>query len=96
MKYLDTTPSILKWSSEEITIPYLSPVDGRRHRYFPDFWVRVKTSGGEIKESLIEVKPKGKLNPQKVVLRRWGRRRYISEVKTWGVNEVKKGEEKVL
>ena len=91
MKYLDTTPSILKWSSEEITIPYLSPVDGRRHRYFPDFWVRVKTSGGEIKESLIEVKPKAQTQPPKGGPPKDARkkRRYISEVKTWGVNEAK-------
>ena len=58
MRYLDTTSSVLKWSSEEIVIPYRSPIDGRRHRYFPDFWVKVKTSEGLVKESLIEVKPK--------------------------------------
>ena len=87
MKYLDTTPSILKWSSEEITIPYLSPVDGRRHRYFPDFWVRVKTSGGEIKESLIEVKPKAQTNPPKKKSR--VTKRYLREVYTYGVNEAK-------
>ena len=91
MRYLDTTPSVLKWSSEEIVIPYRSPIDGRRHRYFPDFWVRVKTSEGLVKESLIEVKPKAQCSPPKGVppKDRRKRGRFIREVKTWGVNEAK-------
>ena len=56
-KYCDTTPSILKWSSEEIAIPYKSPVDNRVHRYFPDFYVKVRESSGKIVHKLIEVKP---------------------------------------
>ena len=91
MRYLDTTPSVLKWSSEEIVIPYRSPIDGRRHRYFPDFWVRVKTSEGLVKESLIEVKPKAQCSPPKGAppKDRRKRGRFIREVKTWGVNEAK-------
>ena len=91
MRYLDMTPSVLKWSSEEIVIPYRSPIDGRRHRYFPDFWVRVKTSEGVVKESLIEVKPKAQCFPPKgsPPKDRRKRGRFIREVKTWGVNEAK-------
>ena len=91
MRYLDTTTSVLKWSSEEIVIPYRSPIDGRRHRYFPDFWERVKTSEGLVKESLIEVKPKAQCSPPKGVppKDRRKRGRFIREVKTWGVNEAK-------
>ena len=91
MRYLDTTASVLKWSSEEIVIPYRSPIDGRRHRYFPDFWVRVKTSEGLVKESLIEVKPKAQCSPPKGAppKDRRKRGRFIREVKTWGVNEAK-------
>ena len=91
MRYLDMTPSVLKWSSEEIVIPYRSPIDGRRHRYFPDFWVRVKTSEGVVKESLIEVKPKAQCSPPKgsPPKDRRKRGRFIREVKTWGVNEAK-------
>ena len=91
MRYLDTTASVLKWSSEEIVIPYRSPIDGRRHRYFPDFWVRVKTSEGLVKESLIEVKPKAQCSPPKGAppKDRRKRGRFIREVKTWGINEAK-------
>ena len=34
MKYLDCTPSVLEWNSEEIIIPYLSPIDNKFHRYY--------------------------------------------------------------
>jgi hypothetical protein len=37
MVYLDENKSIIQWSSEEIAIPYISPLDIRYHRYFPDF-----------------------------------------------------------
>ena len=40
MVYCDTYDAILEWGSEEIIIPYLSPVDGKIHRYFPDFYLK--------------------------------------------------------
>ena len=41
-KYCDLNDSIIKWASEEITIPYRSPIDNRIHRYFPDFYIKYK------------------------------------------------------
>ena len=66
MKYCDDNPDIIEWGSEEIIIPYVSPIDGRRHRYFPDFFV--KTSKGD--KFLIEVKPKSQTKPPKVPRRK--------------------------
>jgi len=82
MKYLDRQPEVLRWSSEEIIIPYRSPIDNRLHRYYPDFWV--KTTKGE---SLIEIKPKKQTKPPKPNPKH--KRRYLKEVKTWGINEAK-------
>ena len=82
MKYLDRQPEVVRWSSEEIIIPYKSPIDGKWHRYFPDFWV--KTSNGE---TLIEIKPKRQTLPPKENPKH--RRRYLKEVKTWGINSAK-------
>ena len=87
MRYCDETPSILEWASEELIIPYRSPVDGKKHRYFPDFWLKVKTAEGEIKESVIEIKPKIQTKPPKK--RSKVTRKYLREVKTWGINEAK-------
>ena len=56
-KYLDTNENVINWGSEEIAIPYISPLDNRRHRYFPDFIVRIKENSGDVKTKVIEVKP---------------------------------------
>ncbi len=93
MRYCDGHPAIIEWASEELVIPYKSPVDGRTHRYFPDFWILVRQKDGQLQESVIEVKPKkycGPPNP-KNKLTKTGRisRRWLSEVKNWGVNSAK-------
>ena len=38
-KFFDNNERVLRWSSEEIAIPYLKPTDGRVHKYYPDYWV---------------------------------------------------------
>ena len=58
MVYCDKNENILEWGSEEIFLPYRSPVDNRIHRYFPDFYIKVKESTGHVKKYLIEAKPK--------------------------------------
>ena len=58
MKYCDTNENILEWFSEEIAVPYRSPIDNKIHRYFPDFYIKVKESNGSIKKYIIEIKPK--------------------------------------
>lgn len=55
--YCDESPGIRRWASEEIVIPYVSPLDQRIHRYFPDVWLESQTPLG-IKTFLIEIKPK--------------------------------------
>ena len=49
MVYCDLNENILEWGSEEISIPYRSPVDKKIHRYFPDFYVKLKETTGRIK-----------------------------------------------
>ena len=87
MKYCDTTPSILKWSSEEIAIPYKSPIDNRVHRYFPDFYVKVRESSGKIVHKLIEVKPSKQTTPPKKPKRQT--KGYIYEVREYAKNMAK-------
>ena len=93
MVYLDNNPSILKWQSEEIIIPYVSPVDNRVHRYFPDFYIKYKNATGMIVEELIEVKPFSQCSPPnpKKKLTKTGRtsKRYLKEVQTYIVNDAK-------
>lgn len=56
MLYLDLNKNVLKWSSEEIVIPYFKETSGKMHRYYPDFFMEVNASTG-IKKYLIEIKP---------------------------------------
>ena len=87
MVYCDNSDNILEWGSEEIIIPYLSPWDGKLHRYFPDFYIKVKQSSGNIKKFVIEVKPKKQTKPPKPVHKKT--KKWLSEVKTYGINEAK-------
>ena len=57
MVWCDRNINVEEWGSEEIIIPYISPVDGRVHRYFPDFYVRARTKTGGKTRLIIEVKP---------------------------------------
>ena len=63
MVYCDRNEKILEWGSEEVIIPYLSPWDNKLHRYFPDFYIKVKQNSGGIKKFIIEVKPKYQCKP---------------------------------
>tara|TARA_R100001082_G_scaffold110409_1_gene90288 strand:- start:1532 stop:1966 length:435 start_codon:yes stop_codon:yes gene_type:complete len=87
MLYCDTSKNILEWGSEEVIVPYKSPVDNKMHRYYVDFIVRLKNKEGLIETLLIEVKPKKQCSPPKKPKKK--NRSYITEVKTWGVNSAK-------
>jgi hypothetical protein len=87
MVYCDEKEWVLEWSSEEIVVPYKSPIDNRWHRYFVDFWVKYRDRNQKIRTLLIEVKPEAQtrvpVKKEKIT------RRFLSEVKTWGVNQAK-------
>tara|TARA_Y100001936_G_C16089149_1_gene684426 strand:- start:3163 stop:3612 length:450 start_codon:yes stop_codon:yes gene_type:complete len=88
MEWCDSNDKCYKWSSEEVVIPYISPIDNKQHRYFPDFLIQ--TPKGWF---LIEVKPLTQSRrPKKLVVENLElkkKRRYIKSVQTWLVNEAK-------
>ena len=63
MTYCDTNINILEWGSEEMYVWYRSPVDNKPHRYFPDFYIKVREKDGTIKKYIIEVKPQRQTKP---------------------------------
>ena len=87
MVYCDKNESILEWASEEIAIPYRSPVDNRVHRYFPDFYMKVKETNGKIKNYVIEVKPAKQTIPPKKPKRQT--KGYIREAYEYAKNQAK-------
>jgi len=87
MNWFDQNEDIISWASEELIVPYKSPIDNRFHRYFPDFIVKVKTRDGTMKTLMIEVKPKKQTIPPEQKKR--VTKQYINEVVTYGVNQAK-------
>ena len=85
--YCDLNENILEWSSEEKAIAYRSPIDGKIHRYFPDFLIKVKESNGSIKKYMIEIKPKKQTVPPPKPKRQT--KQYISEVYEYARNQAK-------
>ena len=87
MVYCDLNENIIEWGSEEIALPYRSPLDNRVHRYFPDFYIKVKENNGVIKRYLIEIKPKKQTIEPKVQKRKT--KSYIYEVTEYAKNMAK-------
>ena len=88
MVYCDKNDAIIEWGSEEVIVPYLSPMDGKIHRYFPDFYVKVRQADGSTKKFIIEVKPKSQCKqPVKNPKRRTTK--WFNEVKTFAINQAK-------
>lgn len=87
MKYLDINPNVIYWASEELFIPYISPVDEKEHRYFPDFIVRTKKRDGNLETYMIEIKPEIQTKaPEKRSKRT---RKFLNEIATYSVNQAK-------
>lgn len=87
MVYCDLNENILEWGSEEMFLPYRSPVDGKVHRYFPDFYIKVKESTGTIKKYLIEIKPKRQTVPPAKPQRQT--KKYMYEAYEYAKNQAK-------
>ena len=87
MVYCDLNQNILEWGSEEIVIPYRSPIDNRVHRYFPDFYVKLKETTGKTKKYIIEVKPKRQTQPPSRPNRQT--KGYLREVYEYARNQAK-------
>ena len=86
MVYCDKNANILEWASEEIIIPYRGP-DGKPHRYFPDFYMKVKEIDGRVKRYVIEVKPSKQCSPPKKPKRQT--KGYLREAYTYATNQTK-------
>ena len=85
MKYLDENSAVVWWASEELFIPYKSPIDQKVHRYFPDFIARIRQANKEI-TMVIEVKP-FKQTQKPIQKRRT--QKFLQEVATYAINQEK-------
>jgi hypothetical protein len=88
MKKFDSSPNIIRWTSETIVVPYFDPVKGKARRYFPDFVITKVGPSGVEETVMVEVKPKSET--RKPVHKPGKRRdRIIREETTWATNQAK-------
>jgi len=96
MVYCDTNATVKWWASEELYIPYVSPIDGKWHRYFVDFVIGIADASGVEQTIMVEIKPyrqckapKVRIFEGKVDRRKRDYRDYVRSVKDWGINSAK-------
>jgi hypothetical protein len=86
MNYLDENPNVIWWGSEELPIPYYSPVDKKKHRYFPDFIAKMRKADGTVMTYIIEVKPEKQTQPP---TQKRKTKTYLQEAITYEINKAK-------
>lgn len=59
MEFLDTSPKVKRWNSEDCVISYKSTLDNKMHRYFVDFYLEDIND----RKFMIEVKPYAQTQP---------------------------------
>jgi len=87
MKWCDDNISVVEWGSETIIVPYISPIDNKIHRYFVDFYIKIKNKNNLIEKYLIEIKPEKFTKPPEIPTKKT--KRFIDEVFQYGVNDAK-------
>lgn len=87
MRWCDYNKNVLEWGSETTIIPYRSPVDSKVHRYFVDFYIKIKNKDGKISKYLVEIKPEKFTKPPIIPKRKT--KRFIQEVFNYGTNQAK-------
>lgn len=84
--WLDSNPSVIRWNSEEMVVPYFNPLDSKMHRYFVDFVATMKLKSGIEKTYAIEIKPLVQCLPPKP---NKNRQRLLLETSTYIINQEK-------
>lgn len=87
-RWADLNENIIAWGSENIIIPYISPLDGKVHRYFVDNFIVFKNKDGKKSKFLIEIKPSKQVT-KPVTTKGKRRTTILYEQKTWVVNQAK-------
>jgi hypothetical protein len=91
LKWCDSSPTVIKYASEPVGIPYMSPLDKRGHTYYVDFYVVTKDNEGNEQGWLIEVKPNKYTKPPVAPTRMTDKQtaNYVHSAKQYIVNRAK-------
>jgi hypothetical protein len=83
MNMCDNNPSIAKWASEAIKIPYRCPLTGKQTIYVPDFFVNYIDKNGKQHAEVWEVKPASQAIREKVGKNKMNQAHYIKNMAKW-------------
>lgn len=86
-RWLDNNANIINWGSESVVIPYISPVDGKLHRYFVDANLTLKENN-TFQKYLVEIKPHAQVLPPTKSAKK-SPQTIIYENVTYSVNQAK-------
>ena len=84
--YLDSHPDVISYASEEFFIPYLSPIDNKLHKYYPDMLVKRRNKQGIVETLVVEIKPKHQTQPPTT---KKSKRIMLEESVTFAINQAK-------
>ena len=87
-QWLDATPTILEWSSENIAIPYYDPIQQKKRRYYPDFWIKVRNRNNGTSKFVVEIKPDKETKPP-VKRGNRSKKTKLFQESTWITNQAK-------
>lgn len=83
MNMCDNNPSILRWASESVKIPYRDPLTGKYTVYVPDFFVNYNDKNGKMHAELWEVKPASHAIKENVGKNKYNQAHYIRNMAKW-------------
>lgn len=85
--WCENTSNVIKFSSEELVIPYRCGTDNQIHRYFIDFKLKIRQRDDSIKIYIVEIKPMAQTMAPKYPGKRT--KRYITEAMIFVKNQSK-------
>ena len=83
MNFCDTNPSVQKWASEAVQIPYRDPLTNKQTVYVPDFFIQYLDKQGRILTELIEIKPASQTILERVGKNKYNQAQYVKNQAKW-------------
>ena len=85
-RFCDDNKNVVKWGSENVIVPYYSPLDNKGHRYYVDNYIEI-LEGKKLTKYLVEIKHSRETKPPKTKYR--NRKHLLYEQKTFVTNQAK-------
>ena len=85
-RFCDDNKNVKRWGSENVIVPYMSPLDNRGHKYYVDNYIEI-LEGNKLVKYLVEIKHSRETKPPKTKYR--NRKHLLYEQKTFVTNQAK-------